>query len=77
MENGLREKAEEWVAALGADYTTKMAKEFISNGCCCIDKKSVNDASAEMVIMKMHLGILEYLYCDSDLVDKDLKKQTR
>lgn len=71
MENKLKNRIAKYVDEVGVEEATDISNRYIVSNVLETDRlENPNVAMAGMIV---HLAILEYLYCDSDIVKKTLK----
>ena len=68
MEKELTEKMAIYVQRVGADSAIDTAETILSNNSRNIERS--NDSDAMMAQLRFQLSVLEYLHCDSEIVDK-------
>lgn len=68
MEKGLKERIAVYVEKIGVKRAIEVAEAILSENTKEVEK--FDDVDAIMAQFKVQLAVLEYLHCDSELVDK-------
>lgn len=72
MDNNVKGDIAKYIEDVGVDMATEVAVRILSVNAIGIGKSDKQD-NISIAQIKYHTSVLEYLYCDSDIVDGIVK----